>query len=138
LRGIGVGLGRFDAALQRAEQIELVRRADTDVADVGHRTFSGSRKASGFLQALRAHLHAAAPATGRFGFIDLRTSPRQVGRRHAQIGVGCHGLLHQLIQTRVLIQPPPVRRHRRRHHWFAVHRQFALKILRCTAASAGR
>ncbi|MNV33826.1 hypothetical protein D3C71_1252120 [compost metagenome] len=129
LRRIGIGLGRFDTALQGAEQVELVRRADADIADVGHRHFFRQQEGlAGLLQALGAHLHAAAPAARRFGLINLRARPRQAGRRHAQIGVGGHGLLHQLVESRVLVQAPPIGRHRCGHHRFAVDRQIALNI----------
>ncbi|MNY75591.1 hypothetical protein D3C86_2149090 [compost metagenome] len=39
LRCIGIGFGRFDPALQSAEQVELIRRGDADVTNVGHRYF---------------------------------------------------------------------------------------------------
>ena len=65
---------------------------------------------------------------GRLSFVDLSASPGQVGRRHAQIGIGRHGLTHQLIQTRVLIQPPPIARHRRRDHVGALPGQLALQV----------
>ncbi|MNL28332.1 hypothetical protein D3C87_1499710 [compost metagenome] len=127
---IGIGLGRFDAALQGAEQIELVRRADADVANVGHRHFFRQQEGfAGLLQALGAHLHAAAPAARRFGLVDLGTGPLQARRCHAQIGVGGQGLLDQLVESRVLIQAPPIVRHRRRNHRFAVHGQFALQVV---------
>lgn len=127
---IGIGFGRFDAALQGAPQVELVRSADADIGNVGHRDFLRQQeRLTGFLQTLRAHFHPAAPATSGLGFIHLSTCPRQVRRRHAQVGIGSHGLLHQLIKARVFIQPPPVGRHRRRDNRFAGDCQLTLNIL---------
>jgi len=129
LRRIGIGLGRFDTALQGAEQVELVRRADADIADVGHRHFFRQQEGlAGLLQALGAHLHAAAPAARRLCLVDLSARPRQTGRRHTQIRVGSHGLLHQLVESRVLVQAPPIGWHRRGHHGFTVDRQITLEV----------
>ena len=129
LRRIGIGLGRLDPALQGAEQVELVRGGKADVADIGHRHFFRQQEGfAGLLQALGAELHAATPATCGLGFVDLSAGAGKVRGGHAQIGVGRHGLLHQLVQTRVLIQAPPIAGHRRRDDIFAVHRQVALQV----------
>ncbi|MNP21845.1 hypothetical protein D3C76_1144800 [compost metagenome] len=126
---IGIGLGRFDAALQGAEQVELIRRTDADIANVGHRhLFRKQERLTGFLQALGAHLHPTAPAARCLGRVDLSTRSQQAGGRYAQISVGGQGLLYQLVEPRIMIQAPPVGGHRRRNHRFAVHRQFALQV----------
>ena len=130
LSRVGIGLRRLDTALQGAEQVELVGGGDANIAHIGHRHLVRQQECfAGLLQTLGADFHTAAPAACRLRFVDLCPGPGNVRRCHSQIGVGDHGLLHQLIQARILVQPPPITGHGRGNDVLVVHRQLALEII---------
>ncbi|CAM3392564.1 hypothetical protein PSPL106493_23005 [Pseudomonas plecoglossicida] len=129
LHGIGIGLGRFGAALEGAPQVELVRGADDGLADIGYRDFL--RQQEGFarlLQTLRAGLDAATETALRLGHFNLGAGLGDVGRRHAQLGVGTQRLTYQLVEPLILIELPPVLGHRRRHHAIGILAQRAVEV----------
>ncbi|MNP06034.1 hypothetical protein D3C76_980020 [compost metagenome] len=126
---VGIGLGSFDATLEGAPEVKLVGRADDGFADVRHRYLLRQQEGfTGLLQALRTQFHPAVESALGLSFFDLSTRPGDIGRRNAQFGVGRQGLADQRVQTLIVIQMPPVLRHRRRHHTAGILTQLTLQV----------